>query len=207
MLLLYAILAGLIVGRLAGGRVSALADLHVRGAWLAVAGLTGQLLLFSPVLADRVGDVGPLLYVLSSGLVFVVLMTNLTLPGMPVLALGAWLNMVAILANGGQMPSSPDAWLSLQGVAALPTDGFSNSLLIGPGTALGSLGDVFVLPRPIPLANVFSIGDVLVGVGAAWCVARAMLVPTAHEWEAIGRSTVRRATGRHGRGRTSPVHS
>ncbi len=43
---------------------------------------------------------------------------------------------------------------------------FTNSTLIHAGTALPFLGDVFALPRPIPLANVFSVGDVLIGVGA-----------------------------------------
>ena len=39
---------------------------------------------------------------------------------------------------------------------------------------LAFLGDNFVLPRPVPLANVFSIGDVLIGVGGALFVFQAM---------------------------------
>lgn len=204
MLLLYAILAGLIVGRLTGGRIGALADLRIRGAWLAVAGLALQLLLFGPFLADRVGTAGPALYVLSSAVVFLVMMANLSLPGIPLLALGAWLNMVAIVANGGHMPSSPDAWLMLRGVAEPPMVALSNSTLIGPGTVLGFLGDILVLPRPIPLANVFSIGDVLVGVGAAWCVVRSMHVPSARTWRIPDGSAAGRGADRTSL-RSSPV--
>jgi hypothetical protein len=80
------------------------------------------------------------------------------------------------------MPSDPTAWLALTGTAAVPTDDFSNSALMGPGTALPWLGDVFLLPRPIPFANVFSIGDVLIAVGIAWCVARSMRQPDAAAW-------------------------
>ena len=65
------------------------------------------------------------------------------------------------------MPSAPDAWLALNGVAELPVTEFSNSVLIGPETNLPFLGDIFVLPRPWPFANVFSIGDVFIGIGAA----------------------------------------
>ena len=80
------------------------------------------------------------------------------------------------------MPSDPAAWLTLTGVAAVPTDDFTNSVLMGPGTALPWLGDVFVLPRPIPLANVFSVGDVLIALGIAWCVARSMRQADATAW-------------------------
>src|SRR5262249_43278354 len=144
MLLLYAIAAGLILGRLRGGRVSALADLRIRWVWLAVGGLAFQMLLFSPVAHERVGSAGPPLYVLSRVVVLVALLRNLELPGLPLVAVGAFLNLAAILANGGYMPSDPAAWLALTGQASLPTDAYSNSALIGPGTALAHLGDLFV---------------------------------------------------------------
>jgi hypothetical protein len=182
MLLLYAIAIGALVGRAAGGRLSALADMHIRWWGLALGGLLFQLLLFGPLLGDRVGAAGPLLYVVSSALVFTAMLRNLDLPGFPLLALGAALNMLVIVANGGFMPSAPQAWEMLNGVAQLPTTDFTNSTLIGPGTTLPFLGDVLALPRPIPLANVFSVGDLLIGVGAAWCVIRSMVVPTARGW-------------------------
>ena len=182
MLLLYAIAAGLLLGRVRGGRVSALATLRIRWVWLAVAGLVFQLLLFSPAVVEHVGSAGPLLYVVSSLVVFAALLRNLDLPGLPVVALGAFLNLAAILANGGYMPSDPAAWQALTGTAGLPTDSYTNSTLWTPGTALAHLGDLFVLPRPIPLANVFSIGDALIAVGIAWCVMRSMLAPDVPSW-------------------------
>ena len=51
MLLLYAIIAGLVIGRLDGGRLSALAEVHFRWWGLALGGLVFQLLLFSGPLA------------------------------------------------------------------------------------------------------------------------------------------------------------
>lgn len=185
MLLLYAIVAGLLVGSVAGGRLSALSRLHIRWLWLAVGGLLFQFALFSPAVAERIGDPGPLLYVASTLVVFAVLLRNLGLPGLPVVALGAALNLLVIIGNGGYMPSDPSAWQALTGVAAVPTVDFTNSALIGPGTTLPWLGDVFLLPRPIPLANVFSIGDVLIAVGIAWCIARSMHQPDASDWRRV----------------------
>ena len=182
MLLLYASGAGALVGTVAGGRIAALADLRIRWLGIAVAGLAFQLALFSQPIAERVGASGPILYVVSTAVVFVVLLRNLDLPGLPVVAVGAALNLLAVVANGGYMPSDPAAWHTLTGVASLPTADFSNSVLMGPGTALPWLADVFVLPRPVPLANVFSLGDVIIAVGIAWCVASSMRQPGASDW-------------------------
>ena len=98
--------------------------------------------------------------------VLAALLRNLALPGLPIIALGAILNLVPVLANGGAMPSAPDAWLALNGVAELPIRHFSNSVLSGPDTPFAILGDIFVWPRPLPLANVFSVGDAVIAVGA-----------------------------------------
>jgi hypothetical protein len=176
-LLLYSIVAGLLVGRLLGGRVGNLE--HVRFAWwpLALAGLAVQLVLFAEPVAQRVGAEGPVIYVASTLVVLVALLRNLSLPGLAIVALGALLNLVPVVANGGAMPSSPEAWLALNGVAELPVSHFSNSVLIGPGTHFPYLGDIFVWPRPLPLANAFSIGDAVIALGAIVFLTLAMRPP------------------------------
>ncbi len=178
MLLLYAIPIGLLLGLAVGGRLGSLAAVRIRWWPLALAGLAFQVLLFSPPIASRIGGLGPALYVGSTLVVLAALLANLGQPGFRLILAGALLNLLVIVANGGQMPAAPEALLALHGVAALPTDGFSNSIVAGAGTALWFLGDVFYLPRPIPLANVFSIGDVLIAVGGAWFMARTMLGAT-----------------------------
>lgn len=174
MLLLYFLAAGLLLGRLSGGRLSHLGTVQFQWAGLALCGLLAQLALFAPPVASRVGDLGPALYVASTMAVLAALLRNVRLPGLAIVAVGAFSNLVAIVVNGGFMPSAPAAWMGLNGVAALPTTDYSNSAIAGPGTLFPFLGDVFFLPRPIPLANVFSIGDVLIGVGAAWFLVRAL---------------------------------
>ena len=174
MLLLYFIAAGLLIGRLLGGRFDAVGDVRFRWWGVAVGGLAVQLVLFSAPVASRVGAAGPPLYVLSTAAVLIALLRNLSLPGFVVIAAGAGLNLLAIVANGGYMPSSTGAWEALNGVAALPTTAYSNSALAASGTLVPFLGDIFALPRPLPLANVFSIGDVLIGVGCMLFLVRTM---------------------------------
>ncbi len=177
MLLLYSIAAGLLIGRLAGGRVRNLE--RVRFLWwqLALAGLLVQVLLFADPIQERVGAEGPFIYVFSTLAVLVALLRNLRLPGLSILAAGAVLNFVAIVANGGYMPSSPDAWLELTGSAAIPVAHYSNVMLIGPDTLLAFLGDIFVFPRPLPMATAFSLGDAIIALGAMVFLVSAMRHP------------------------------
>ncbi len=179
MLLLYSIAVGLLLGRALGGRVSHLE--HVRLAWwpLAAAGLLVQVALFSGPVTERIGAAGPAVYVVSTLAVLLALLRNVALPGLAIIAVGAALNLVPILANGGVMPSSPEAWMALTGAAELPTEAFSNSVLAGPHTAFAFLGDVFVFPRPLPLANVFSLGDAVIALGAVVFLVVAMRGPSA----------------------------
>jgi hypothetical protein len=174
MLLLYAVILGLVAGTLSGGRLAALGTTHIRLWPVALIGLFCQLLLFSSPLAAAVGPWGPSLYVVSTTAVLMALVVNLRQPGFWLIIIGALANFAVIVANGGQMPAAPEAWAALNGMAAVPTTDFSNSVLAGPHTVLAFLGDNFVLPRPVPLANVFSIGDVLIGAGGALFVYQAM---------------------------------
>jgi hypothetical protein len=174
MLLLYFLLAGVVIGLARGGHLKHLGDARFQWWPVALGGLAFQALLFSEPLGSRVGEAGPFLYVVSTLAVLAALLRNLTLPGFAFIAVGAGLNLVAIIANGGQMPADPGAVMALVGQASLPGDVFSNSVVAGSSAAFPYLGDTMVLPRPIPFANVFSIGDVLIGVGGALFLVRSM---------------------------------
>ncbi len=74
-----------------------------------VAGLLVQVVLFSGPIADRVGALGPPVYVASTALVLVAVLANRSIRGMTIVALGAASNLAAIIANGGFMPASQAA--------------------------------------------------------------------------------------------------
>ncbi len=163
MFLLYAIAIGLLAGRLLGGRLDRLADARFRWAPLALVGMLIQVALFSPPLGGIDHSLGVAIYVGSTAAVMAVVVRNIRLGALGLVAVGALANMVAIVANGGFMPASGSA-LAAAGRSA--SAGYSNSVLsTSPAVAL--LTDIFALPAWIPLANVFSIGDVLIGLGIA----------------------------------------
>ena len=173
MTILYAIPAGIIVGFLSRGRIEGLLELKFRWAWLAVGGLLVQVVLFTE-LGDRlVGDFAPAVYVGSTLAVLLALLRNVRLAGLPIAAVGSVLNLAAILANGGAMPADLGA-LHLAGFDG-PGDHTNSVVLAAP--ALRPLTDIFAVPAGVPLANVFSVGDVLIAVGVAWAIAAAMRRP------------------------------
>ena len=179
MFMLWAIPAGILVGLLLGGRLSNLAGLRFRWGWLAVGGLLVQLVLFTPTGEALAGSAGPALYLASTLVVFVAVLRNVRLAGMPVVLAGAASNLLAIAANGGYMPASAEA----MAIAGLPPGDHANSVVLAD-PVLRPLTDVLALPAWLPMANVFSIGDVLIAVGIAWAIAAAMRRRVAPEAEA-----------------------
>ena len=169
MFILYAIPLGVIAGYLVGGRLDRLSTVRFRWAPLALLGLAVQVALFSDPLATIVGDAGPPIYVASTAAVLVAVLRNLDITGLPIVAIGAASNLVAIVANGGYMPADPDALAAIGGIAP----GYSNSSVTGD-PALWPLTDIFAIPAWVPFANVFSIGDVLLGIGVALTIAAGM---------------------------------
>jgi hypothetical protein len=170
MFMLYAVPAGVLLGWLVGGRLEGLAGVRLRWAPLALVGLLVQVALFLEPVVERVGALGPPVYVASSALVLAVVLRNISLPGLLPVAAGASLNLLAIVANGGYMPASPGA---LGALGKTINASYSNSLLTSH-PALAPLTDVFAMPAGVPFANIFSVGDVLIGIGIAWAIAAAM---------------------------------
>ena len=158
------------IGLLTGGSAARLGDLRFRWAPLIALGMAGQVLLFSSPLGDAIGPAAPVVYVASNVAVLVAVWRNLAIPGLPLVLIGGAANLVAIVANRGFMPVSPDA---LVAIGRAPHDGYSNSRLVDD-VVLGPLTDLFAMPSWVPMANIFSIGDVLIGVGAAMAVVAAM---------------------------------
>ena len=163
MFLVAAVLASALTVPLAGGRLDALAELRLRRVWAIYAALALAVLAIGLPGLPAWARSGLLVAAYPVGAVFV--LANRWLPGMPLAALGAALNLLAIAANGGVMPASEAALAR----AGLPTDdpGFESSTVVDHAR-LAFLGDVFAIPASWPLSNVFSVGDVLIGLGLAW---------------------------------------
>jgi hypothetical protein len=159
----------IVVALLRGGSLQHFAALRVRWVPLVVAGFALQLLIFTPLRhVPLVSVATPELYVVSMLLLVVWVARNWRIPGMALMAAGLLLNTIAIIANGGYMPVSPESAAYAGKIANYATSGLpvaNNSIATGANVRLWLLTDIIAVPKAVPLANVFSIGDVLLLTG------------------------------------------
>ncbi|TMQ15063.1 MAG: hypothetical protein E6J91_13975 [Deltaproteobacteria bacterium] len=97
------------------------------------------------------------------------MVANLRLTGVFLVVAGAASNLAAIVANGGVMPASPEALATVGAAIGAHT----NSAVVAH-PSVEPLTDIFATPSWVPFANVFSVGDLLIGVGVAVAIASAM---------------------------------
>jgi uncharacterized protein DUF5317 len=157
---------------LLGGHLGALVELRFRRPWLLWAALALQVFLFMPG-----GPAWPAVHLISYALAGAFVWSNRHIPYLWLPCVGGLLNVAAITANGGTMPARAAA----EAAAGLTASGPANSSVVAhPHIAF--LGDVFAIPASWPLHNVFSVGDVILVVGAGLLmhrVAGSRLLPRA----------------------------
>ena len=147
---------------LAGGRIMRLGNIHFKRAWAGLAALSLQYAIMR-LFPEGDASLHGILHLASYGLMFYFLAANLAVPGLWLIGLGGACNALAIAANNGVMPAQPAA-LATAGIVEVPGE-FSNSAAV-EDPKLWLLGDVFALPAGTPMANVFSVGDILLLLGA-----------------------------------------
>jgi hypothetical protein len=171
--LLIAALLGIVGGLLAGGHLLNLLSVRLRFGLLILLALAIRI--GTQALIERdvaIVDQGrTLLFALSFGMLITALWLNRAQPGLLLAMVGVSANAVAILVNGGYMP----VYVPAVEVVGLTASNLSPSFHVALPLELGleflldagPLGDI--LPIAIPfLANVVSIGDVLLAAGVAW---------------------------------------
>src|SRR5215210_4617225 len=161
MTLALAFLLLLVTVPVAGGRLSRLSEVEIRGLWLVVVAFGVQVLLVT-VLPAGDETLHRVAHVFTYFLAGACILMNLDLRFMWVVALGGLFNFVAIATNGGVMPASRSA---LDAAGLDPSSEFANSDLVRH-PHVGFLGDVFAIPAGWPGANVFSVGDAVMVLGA-----------------------------------------
>jgi Family of unknown function (DUF5317) len=148
----------------AGGKLRRYGDVRIRYGWVVVLALAAQIVAIEVLPgAARLGlsAVHVATYLAAGAFVWL----NRSIPGLWLVALGAASNGVTIALNGGTLPASASA-LKSAGLELDSSEFLNSGVLADP--RLPWLGDVFAIPAGWPLANVFSIGDVLILCGVAW---------------------------------------
>lgn len=171
MVLALPVLLALGVGLALGGSLSSLARLRLRAGWLFYAAIALQVVAFPFAFLPWATDesLATALWLASYGLLILGATLNARIVGVPIVALGMALNLLAIVANGGTMPVLPEAMLA----AGNHHTTLNNSTATADPN-LSLLVDRWAAPDLIPLANVFSIGDVVIAAGAFVIVLSAM---------------------------------
>ena len=173
------LMAGSILFALArNGKFMSLGKLRFRVPGLIFLGSAIQLIIFQKfwVENNETRPLTPAAYLISLSLLLVALVINHRVAGVKLLLLGFSLNFLAIVSNNGYMPVSPAA-RAIAGQSAIAAgQTLANVVGMGPDTRLEFLGDVFPIPRGFPFPNAFSIGDLLISIGAAYLIYRAMTV-------------------------------
>jgi hypothetical protein len=165
-----------------GGSLGQLAEIRLRAAWLFLAAIALQVIAF-PVsgMPWRTHEtVASVLWVASYGLLVVAALLNRRLTGVPIVAIGMCLNLAAILANRGTMPVGYEAMHA----AGRASETHANSTAMSDPN-LPWLVDRWPAPDWLPLANVFSVGDVVIVLGAFVIVLAGMGVRLRRELPAI----------------------
>lgn len=175
-ILLLAIIAGLLAGLTRawyGGR--RLSPPNLRLIWLALLAFLPQWLAFYlPATRRLIPDyLAAAALVSTQALLLLFAAFNRNQPGFWVLSLGLVLNLLVITLNGGLMPISPAT------VAQLASDAPPQAWQIGSRLGISKdvvlpieamrlwwLSDRFLLPAWFPSRVAFSIGDVLIAIGA-----------------------------------------
>jgi hypothetical protein len=183
MILALAVILGLAVSlaRNRGQTFSLLADIPLRAPWLLIPALAMQIpLLRTPFGPTQQMSLQQVLFLLSMLLLLIFVVLNRRLVGVQIAGIGILCNLLAILANGGFMPITPETLVRINPGSALGINagttlgiwqtgyhyGFSKDVILLRGaTNLWALSDILVIPPPFPWPTAFSLGDLLIAAG------------------------------------------
>jgi len=183
LILFLAVVIGIGVALARGGKLYRLADIRFRLGWLALLCLLVQMyVIYYP--AERVQmerSFHAALMMGSYALLTIVVLVNRRTTGMVVIGLGLLLNLAVMASNGGYMPVTREAIITTgtRSAQELPPEGArlprsKDVLLPADETRLWILSDVITAPR-MPLARVYSVGDLIVAAGAFLALQVAMV--------------------------------
>ena len=166
MVFLDVFVVALLVALVLGGRPSNLSSLEPKRLWLVFCAIGIQVVAFPSGLPWTTPDSAAVgLWLFSYGLLIAAAWFNRRIPGVALMTAGLFSNLVAIVSNGGRMPVLPEALAA----TGRNYDVHNNSIQLADAN-LPWLVDRWGAPEWVPLANVYSAGDVLIAAGLAIAV-------------------------------------
>lgn len=171
---------GLLVGKARGGKISNISSGEIRGWYFIIASF---LIEFTAVYLAAKGvkliiDGISFIHLLSYVLLFFGLFMNFDKYSFWIITAGVFLNFIVIMANGGQMPISPEALSSAglyKNMADIAEGRIITHTLINETTRFKILADILALPKFYPRPKVYSLGDILMALGIFIYIQQLML--------------------------------
>jgi hypothetical protein len=166
----------------------------LRHIWLVLLAFLPQWIAFGfPATARQIPQQFAALALVSTQILLVIFIwLNRDQPGVWLLGIGLVLNLAAIIANGGLMPISPETVARLLPEAPPGSWqigqrlGMDKDIVLQVGqTHLPWLADRFLLPAGFPWQAAFSLGDILIALGAlrfTWSMGAAATDPFYRRW-------------------------
>jgi Family of unknown function (DUF5317) len=171
MLMPLSIVLAIIIALLRGGSLRHFSTIQIRWIPLVIATFGFQFLSFAPFVRPFLPAwASVVLYILSMALLTLWAAGNWRIPGMLLMATGLLMNFAAITTNGGHMPVSSASVRYSGSISRYERNAdhiVNNSIMIDDNVRLWLLTDIFAVPQAIPFANVYSIGDILLTLGAS----------------------------------------
>jgi hypothetical protein len=159
MVLLVALVIGLVAGMVTGGKLANLAHLSFRWPWFVLAALVvREVTILSPF--SRIEGVRYIYVAALAALIAWTVLHIRRLRGAWIVAIGAAVNLIVVIANGARMPVAPALAGSL-----VQRGHIGQYAVMGSGTNLNWLADWIGVPGP--LGGAYSPGDVVVALGIA----------------------------------------
>lgn len=172
------IILSIIVGFIRKGNLYGLAELSLKGALIFPAILLIQVFIY--IFQERSAlvmtvSVYVIMVVYVVGLYF--LWLNRNLHGFMLIFVGVFLNFLVMAVNGGRMPVSLEAAeiLDPMYVEVLVNGVYAKHTALTESTRLAFLGDVIPINIPFRMAQVVSIGDVIMNIGIFLFIQHLML--------------------------------
>lgn len=178
MLYILAILFGILIGVLAKGKISNLANISFKKGWLFIVAF---ILLIASELAGNKYELINNNLIIFQGLVFCFILAgfwfNRQYAGIWAVAAGCLMNALAMLFNGGKMPVSLEVVEKANLMSRIAETGAKHAIVpINGGTRLPFLCDIIYLPNILGfLMKIISIGDLFVVLGLFLIVLQVVL--------------------------------
>lgn len=167
-----AIIIGLLIGFIRGGRVLNIGNMDIRGWLLVVIAFVLQMIPIFFGFISVVSSVGHYISFFAMLLMLVAVLVNVEKKGFWIIALGAIMNLAAMGFNGLLMPVSLDglAYIGFADIVEAVKLGDVVNYISIENTSHWSLylGKILTLPRLYPFAKIISFGDIIMSIGLFW---------------------------------------